>query len=728
MGVWLGSAALALSFSAPARADGLDRNSEAEVSADTRGSASGDIVVTGEKVRSEAGGGTKTDTPLIETPQSISVVSGDDISDFGIQNLNQALRFVAGVTPEQRGASAEVYDQFALRGFAAPRYLDGLRIFDSPTGYADTQIDVSRIDRYEIVKGPASALYGQSSPGGLVAISSKLPLQRAFYGALAGTYGNYDLYRIDADLGGRSGAVAYRLYGSVNGADTQQRYGKRRRQTISGAVTLGGDTPTSFTVLAAYSHDPYNGNYSVQPASGTLFANPNGKVPTRFTGSEPGDRFRREQAGLTYLFRHEFGGDWAFRSLGRYQYVSSALGLYYVTGFPTDAAQRIVNRASYATREGLNSWTFDNQLTGTVVTGPVRHNLLFSADRQVLHATEHFAFGGATPIDVYAPVYGTSPTIAPGDVAAVKNPFSGDYAPRVRQQGVYAQDQLALGDARLTLSGRYDWARTALYGTPQKDEKFTYRVGALYLLPFGLSPYASYSTSFQPQTGLVSDDGGTSFRDADPTLGRQIEAGAKYQPPGTQILVTAAWFRIEQTDVLTSVPIGGYSTQSGKVRSKGVEIEASAPLPYGFNTRLAFSRQKVRVVADADPAKIGGKVQGVGKGNLTAFVEWAPDEGPLTGFAIGGDVRHVDKVYAGSALFTAFERPGGYETPSYTVFDALIRYDLGKAASRLGGVTLQVNATNLFDKKHLTSCYLDFVAWCWYGNRRTVQGTIAYKW
>lgn len=180
-----------------------------------------DIVVTGQRVSSQAG--TKSDVPVAETPQSISVITSGDVADLGLANLNQALRFVAGVTPEQRGAAAEVYDQFKLRGFDAPIYLDGLKLFTSATGYASPQIDVSRLDRIEIIKGPASVLYGQSSPGGLVAQSSKLPIDHDLYGAVSATYGTYNLYRADADLGGRIGKGAlWRIYGSVNGADTQK--------------------------------------------------------------------------------------------------------------------------------------------------------------------------------------------------------------------------------------------------------------------------------------------------------------------------------------------------------------------------------------------------------------------------------------------------------------------------------------------------------------------------
>jgi iron complex outermembrane receptor protein len=683
------------------------------------------IVVTGERPRSEATSATKSSTPIAETPQSISVISNGDIATLGLQNLNQALRFVAGVTPETRGASAEVYDQFKLRGFDAPVYLDGLKQFGSATGYAVPQVDVSRLDRIEVVKGPASVLYGQSSPGGLVAEVSKLPLDRDLYGAVSGTYGNYDLYRVDADIGGRvSDGLLWRIYGSANGADEQQRYGKRERQTISAAATAGAGSATTFTILAAYSHDPFNGTYGVFPALGTLINNPQGKISSNFYGGEPGDFFKREQAALTYIFNHDFGNGWALRSSGRYQFVKTRMGIVYTGGAPVDAtdpAPTLYSRYAYSTREQLNNWTFDNQLTGTVDTGPLTHHLLFGVDRQVAHSAGLSAFGGATPIDVYNPVYGTMPTPqTPYDVPsyALDGTFvTPDYANvRQRQQGIYAQDQISAGDLRVTLSGRQDWARQAQGTTVQRNDKFTWRAGALYTLPFGLAPYVSYSTSFEPQTAQLR-----SGELAKPSLGKQIEAGAKYQVPSTNILVTAAWFRIDQTNVVVSYP-DFTADQIGKVRSQGVEVEATAPLPYGFNAKLAFSHQRVKKLEDVVAANIGLPLATVGRGGISANLEWAPTSGTASGFAIGGAVRHVDKTYAD------FYSDGiARYSPAYTVFDALMRYDLAKLNPRLANVELGVNATNLFDKKYLTSCFANY-AWCWYGNRRTVQGTISYHW
>lgn len=683
-----------------------------------------EVVVTGARAATIATSASKTDTPLMETPQSITVVDAVQIAGLGLQNLNQALRGVAGVTPETRGAAAEVYDQFKLRGFDVPTYLDGLKLFASATGYAAPQVDVSRLDRIEVLKGPASALYGQSSPGGLVDEVSKLPLSLPSYGAVSAALGSQDLYRLDGDVGGQAGTnLLWRLYGSVNGAHQQQDQGKRERQTLSGAVTLGAASATSLTLLANYSHDPLNGDYGVWPALGVLIPNAAGKVSTHFYGGEPGDFFRRDQAALTYILKHDFGDGWSFRASGRYQYVQSQLGIVYTTGSAVDAtdpAPTLFSRASYATREHLDDWTFDNQLTGEFNTGPLRHKLLIGFDDQVANSAELSAFGSAAPIDVYNPVYGAMATPrTPYQVPA----YGGGYvsptsvSTRQDQEGVYLQDQIAAGGLRLTLSGRQDWASQTSGGQTQNDQKFTWRAGALYLTPMGLAPYVSYATSFEPQAALLKTGGL-----AKPSLGEQLEAGLKYQVPRTHVQLSGAWFRIEQTNVVVYDPVSYAASQAGKVRSQGVEVEASGTLPHGFSARVAFSRQDVKDVEDVDPTAVGQGLATVGRGGVSANLDWTARSGRLQGLVIGAAVRHVDGAYAGRYIDGR-----AYTTPDYTVVDGLIRMDLGKVDPRLTGVSLALNATNLFDTTYITSCYANY-GWCWYGNRRTVLGTIGFRW
>jgi iron complex outermembrane receptor protein len=727
--------ALATALAAPAFA------ADVAAPADAANADDNTILVTGALGDKQVSAGSKSTLPIAETPQSISVITREDIEKLGVANLNQSLRYVAGVTPETRGAGGEIYDQFMLRGFTAPIYLDGLKQFASTTGYATPQVDISRLESINVVKGPASALYGQSSPGGLVAMTSKLPLDKEFYGSAAATYGTYNLYRFDADVGGKlSDAIGVRLYGSANGADTQQVYGSRARQTISGAVTAKIDEKTTLTVLAAYSHDPKNGNYSGAPASGTLFYNVHGKVSTSYADGEPDGFFRRDQFAATYILNHDFGGGWKFRAAGRYTQVTGHLGSIYETGLQTglsDISQQTTSsRGSYATDETLNNWTFDNQLTGRIKTGPLTHDIMIGLDRQTAHSTEAAAFGSANDLNIFNPVYGqTAVPQTPAQAGAVSN-----YLVSMGQTGVYGQDTISVGGLRVLLSGREDWAATwsqTIGSAPalQKDSKFTGRAGVLYKTDFGIAPYASYSTSFEPQSATLATGG-----IAKPSMGKQVEAGVKYQPKGTPILISAAWFHIEQTNVVTTNPVNFLATQSGKIRSEGFEVEANAPLPGGFNVRAAYSHQRVRNVADDDVRNIGGGQIGAGDGNLTVNVDWTAKSGPLKSLNIGAGMRHVSRVYAGvldttqtyvNSGYTTFNL-GNYKqyyTPAYTLFDASLHYDLSNLSSKMKGMTLSVNLTNIFDKKYLTSCYMypDYDAWCWYGQRRTAQGTLAWK-
>ena len=687
------------------------------------------VTVTGSRAPTTAAAGTKGDTPLLETPQSISVISRDNLDVRGVANLNQALRYTAGITPETRGANAEVYDLFKLRGFDAPQYLDGLKIYASPTGYAATQIDLSRLDRIEVVKGPASVLYGQSSPGGLIALTSKLPHVGGHYGSVEATIGTFDLYRLDGDVGGAlnaDGSVLYRVSGTVNGAHTQQTFGERQRTSISPAITFGAGGDTTLTLLAALSHDPRNGNYGVQPLSGTVDPNPNGQISRKFADGEPAlQRYARDQSAVTYLLDHQLGGGWAVHANGRFQRVSASAEGVYTTGIPTDASLRTFGRGSLRTDEGLSDWTFDNRIDGSVTTGAVTHKLLFGLDYQHAASNEGAGFGAATDIDAFAPVYGTTTTLPT---------TTSFYQVRQRQLGVYAQDQLSLGGLRLTLSGRYDQTRGQLQeaasatDSEKDDHKLTYRVGGLYLFDNGLAPYASVSTSFEPQSSSVARaDGSTGI--ADPSVGKQLEAGLKYQPAGTTILLTAAVFRIDQTHVVVSNPITFSATQSGKVRSQGVEFEAKLPVVKNLDLTASYSRQRVRTLQDDNAFNVGHPLIGVAEQNAGLFANYRVDQGALAGVNVGGGVRYVGSTYGGYLTDAAGTSVSRYVSSSpYTVVDAVVGMDLGRFGAQYKGLTLALNVANLFDRRYVNSCYVNFVQWCWYGQQRTVQATLGAHW
>jgi iron complex outermembrane recepter protein len=687
------------------------------------------IMVRARKASTVASSATKTDTPIVDTAQSVTVITRNEMDIRGVLNLNQAVRYAAGITQDQRGSTATRYDMFALRGFTVPTFLDGLKLQSSPNGYATAQTDTSRLDSIEILKGPASALYGQSSPGGLVALSSKLPTASKFYGSVAATGGSFDLYRVDADVGGwatDNGFVRYRLYGTANGSHSQLTKTGSQRFSISPAVTIGGDGPTTLTLLGNYQYDPENASYGSVPLLGSLTHAAFGRIPRDFYDGDPSfEEFNRKQGSITYIFTHRFNSDWSFTSRGRYDNIQTAYKSVYGTGvyadpvtYLPDLAQEEAgnfNRGAISANEQMNNLAFDNQFRGHVRTGILRHTIMAGFDYQQSRATEVEGYGSAPDINVLHPVYGQ--TIAP-------LPTIANYLTNQHQIGAYGQDEIRLNRFILMGSLRNDWYRSNqteyLSGsrTHESPGQITFRASGLYHFDFGLAPYISYSTSFQPQSGVVSNDGGRTTRQADPSIGKQLEGGAKYQIPGTPILLSAAGFHIEQTNVLVAAGNLGYSTESGKVHSDGFEFEAHVDAYKGLMITAAYSTQRTHDDSTGKPL-----VQ-AGRGNASLFAFYTLPKGPMQGFGIGAGLRHAASAYGGTASF------GDVNVPSYTVFDASARYDLGKLSHSLRGWTVSASVRNLFDKRYVASCYgyAPYDEWCWYGERRNAQGTLGFTW
>ncbi|MCQ9154101.1 TonB-dependent siderophore receptor [Acidomonas methanolica] len=676
------------------------------------------IRVQGHYVSTMASSATKSDTPLVDTAQSVTVITRNEMDVRGVLTLNQAVRYAAGITANLRGGGVGTrYDLFQLRGFTVPTFLDGLKLQPSPTGYATAQTDTSRLERVEILKGPASALYGQSSPGGLVALSSKLPLDKRFYGGVTATGGSFDLYRVDADAGGyatENGFVRYRIYGTVNGQHSQLSRTGSRRFSISPAVTFGGDGPTTLTLLGNYQYDPENGSYGGVPLIGSLKPAAFGYLPRNFyDGDVSFEKFNRRQGAITYLFDHRFDKDWSFTSRGRYDDIRTIYRSVYDAGYWS--GPYTLPRYVWGASEHTHNLAFDSHFNGHVRTGPLSHALMFGFDYMQQNATNLEISGSAPPLDVRDPNY---------DQAITRYPYM-RYLTQQHQIGIYAQDEVRWRNLILTGSLRNDWYRShqaeTFQGSSTKETptQITWRASGLYHFDFGLAPYISYSTSFQPQAGLVSNDGGKSFRQADPSLGKQLEGGVKYQIPGTPILLTAAAFHIEQTNVLVASATNAYSTQSGLVHSDGFEFEAHIDAYKNLMVTAAFSTQDVHDDSTGKPL-----IQS-GKGNASLFAFYTMPSGWMKGFGIGGGLRYAARAYGGQATY------GAVNVPSYVVFDASASYDLGALDPSLKRWKLRASVRNLFDRNYIANC-LSYASYnqeyCYYGAQRNAQASIGYSW
>ncbi|MHB8286204.1 MAG: TonB-dependent siderophore receptor [Caulobacteraceae bacterium] len=671
-----------------------------------------EVIVTGAK--QEANSGTKSNTPLIETPQSISVINRDELDLRVVTDLNQALYYTAGVSPDTRGATASRYDLLQLRGFTPDQYLDGLKLIAS-AAYAVPQVDITTLDKVEVVKGPASVLYGQASPGGLVALSSKLPTTTAF-GEATLSGGSFGYVQGALDLGGpidADGKFLFRINGMIDHSDGQVNDSPSERYTINPSLTWRPDSKTTWTLLYSYQNDPKAGSYGSAPLQGTLLPNPKGTVPEDFYDGEPAyEKFQREQNAVSSFFTRDLGSGWTFRQNSRFMDVTTHYGSVY--SFGLDADYTTLNRYFYGADERVDNLTLDNQVTGSFVTGPVTHNVIFGVDYQHTSQNELATGGSASSIDLFNPVYG-------GTVTGLYTSYN--VRLNLEQTGVYAQDQLALDHWRLMLSGRYDWVdssqfdKTGLTTTSMSVGKFTGRAGLLYLFDDGLAPYASYSTSFEPQTSETATG-----QVLAPTQGKQAEVGVKYQPKVWDTLVTLSVYDLRETNVATPDPNDpNASIAAGEVRSRGIELEGhTRPLP---NVELSGSYTYIdNMVTKSNDATdpVGTRPYGVPQETANAFGVYTWRSGILQDLGLGGGVRYLGQSFNGAT-------GAGYaKLPPATLFDLIGKYDFSHINPALRGVTMDVNVTNLFGARYISSCYSTY--WCWYGAERTAQATVRYRW
>ncbi|NVN04962.1 TonB-dependent siderophore receptor [Asaia spathodeae] len=676
------------------------------------------MTVRGQKGATIASSATKSNTPLIETAQSVTVVTRNEMDIRGVLTLNQAIRYAAGITPDLRGGVGTRYDLFQLRGFTIPEFLDGLRLQDSPTGYAIAQIDTSRLERLEILKGPASALYGQSSPGGLVALQSKTPLDKGSYGSVNATGGMFDLYRVDADMGGyatRDGSIRYRVYGTVNGQHTQLTRTGSRRFSISPTVSFGGNGPDTLTLIGNYQYDPEAGTYGGVPLEGSLKPAPfGGYLPRNFyDGDARFEKFNRKHGAFTYIYTHRFNNDWSFSTRGRYDDLSTQYRSVYNAGYWD--ADGMLPRYGFGTTEHTRNLAFDSGFHGKLRTGPFVHMLMAGFDYQQQWANETAGQSNAPDLNVFAPNYDMG--IDPLETYA-------RYKVDSHQIGAYGQDEIHWGGLILTGSIRNDWFRSRQIeylsdsNSKQSPSQITWRASGLYHFKFGLAPYISYATSFQPQTGVVLETSGSTHQ-ANPSIGKQLEGGLKYQLPGTPILLTAAGFHIEQTNVLVSIPNSIYNTQQGLVHSDGFEFEAHMDSWHNLTVDAAVSVQRVHDDSTGKPL-----IQS-GRGNASLFGFYTVPGGRLRSLGFGAGMRYSASAYGGEASY------GSANVPQYALFDASLRYDLVNVSRSLKGWTVGANVRNLFDKNYVTNClaYAAYgQAFCYYGERRNAQATLGFAW
>ncbi len=654
--------------------------------------------------------GTKTDTPLIETPAQISVVGRDEMDAIGAQSLQQSLRYAAGITPETRSTLGG-YDMLYGRGFFLDKYLDGMKLANN-NGFASPQTELYGLERVEFIHGPASVLYGQASPGGLVNQISKRPTATSF-GEVSLMGGSYSRFQGAFDIGGpldREGKFLYRLTGLARQSDTQVDYAREKRLFIAPSLTWRPTADTSLTILTHYKDDPDLGLYNFVPAQGSVLGNPNGKIPTSFYAGDPGfNDLSRKQYSLGYAFEHRFNDTWTVRQNLRYLHTDGTFKQ--VLPLSLAANGRTLNRYVQVDYETVGTFTVDNQVQAKFETGPLRHTVLAGLDYQNVADKDRIGQAVGPSIDIFNPVYNQN-IVAPG--INTTNMYQ-----TLNQTGVYLQDQMKIDRFSFLVAGRNDWVdnktrnRLNNTATTLSDSAFTGRVGAVYQFDFGLAPYVAYTTSFQPTSGTAF--GGGAFK---PTTGKQVEGGVKYQPAGINSFVTLSAFNMTQQDVLTPDPAHtGFSVQTGEIRSRGIEIEGQASPMDGLNLTASYSYLDSEVTR-SNSTNLGKTPLYTPSNMASAWADYTIQGGPARGLGFGAGARYVGATWGNST--------NTLRIPGFTLFDATIHYDLGGLNTALQGAKVAINASNLFDKTYVSEC--TNTVNCLYGYRRTIYATLSYRW
>ncbi|MBY5767176.1 TonB-dependent siderophore receptor [Rhizobium leguminosarum] len=648
-------------------------------------------------------GATKISTPLVETPRSISVTTEKEIEQRGAQTVIEAVRYSAGVTTGTSGFDPR-FDQIYIRGYNATTvgdYRDGLR--QPYINYGTFRTEPYQLQRVEVIKGPVSVLYGSGSPGGLVNKISKLPTEEPIR-EVGISYGTEDRVQGMFDFGGPISEdnedFLYRIVGVARRGDTNFDIADDR-YLLAPSFTWRPDEGMSFTVYGLAQADETDSNVGAITTS-------DGRI-LDIRASDPDYDYQKvKQQQVGYQFEHEFDNGLTFRQNLRYSHLdlrARYLGVSSWTG-------TVAHRGTNAIRDEMNVFQVDNQLEAKFDTGPLAHTMLFGLDYTNLQSSFGYGAGAADPafdFDIANPTYGVSGATPDYNVLASDADM--------RQVGIYVMDQIEVGNWRFNLGGRQTWVnqtRDATLPTVSSEEvdknAFSVQAGALYLFDNGIAPFVSYATSFDPVTNRS-----TTNTILPPTKGEQYEVGVKYQPPGSDILLSAvAYHIVEQNKPRLADPLTFAYDSQGEVTGKGIELEARAAIADGLDIIAAYTYNDSEVTGGNNV----GNTPAITPTHIASL--WAnytfQESNPFNGLSVGAGVRYIGETWTDVANTS--------KNPATFYVDASASYDFGAVDKKYEGLTAAFAIRNIADERE-TVCEEGF---CYLGQGRNMTGTLKYRW
>jgi iron complex outermembrane recepter protein len=656
--------------------------------------------------------GAKIDTPFIETPQSISSVTKQQLEDRNPQTLLDTIAYTPGTRVGGYGFDPR-FDSFTVRGFDVTYtgvFRDNLR--QPGAGSSLFKTEPYGLEGVSILRGPSSALYGASGAGGLYNLISKRPTEETLREVQV-QYGSHNRYQGQFDFSGPvndEDPFYYRLTGLARSADTEQVGVPDDRLYLAPAFTWKPDEDTRLTILGEYSRTKTGGTAAYYFDGVT--------VSDFFAGNPAYNDSVQSQGRIGYEFERRLNETFTFRQNARASWLNTDTD--WTFAYAPNAVDPLLLDSSAGTfEEWLDTYTIDNQLEAKFETGALEHTLLAGIDFTKLRWKSLDGRGTTPPLDTRNPTLGRPVDPIAFQTKTVQDQFI---------TGLYLQDQVRYDALTFTLGGRYDWVSTdtdntdlasgAVSTIPQDDRAFSWRAGLTYETEWGVTPYASYSTAFSPNAGINLETGNP-FK---PTESEQQEIGVKYLLPDSNTLLTAALFNIDQSNGLyyevVNLPSGpaNIQVQRGKLRSRGLELEASTSLDNGLSLIASYTYTQAKII-EGPAATLGHDVSSVPRHMASLWAHYTmPEDGALAGLGFGAGVRFTGASYGSDENTT--------RNNSRALVDASIDYDFGAINKDFEGLKLQVNATNLFNRRDPV-CSAGF---CYRDQGRTVIGSLKYSW
>lgn len=657
---------------------------------------------------------TRTDTPINEIPQSISVIGAQQIKDQGSQTLAEAIRYSPGISTNTYGAN-NTRDWFFMRGSPSIVFEDGLSDSLDLGSRGDTLTEPFAYERIEALRGSNAVITGNNYPGGFVNLVSKRP-QADNFRELSLSYGSYNFKKIAADFTGaldKESKWLYRFIAVTHDSDTQIKHTKSKSVLVKPMLTWRPDNKTELTLFADYQRDN-NTLENYFPTYGSFIDRPIGKIPIDRYFGEPGyDKGRGTTKRIGWEFSRKINDNWQLKHHFRYAHLDKHFRMIYPLywiqdiyydkdGLPDRAYGEYMQRGIDTRVEKRISYSTDLSIEGKFNTGSLQHNALLAIDTSHIHGHSGQYETTISPLNVYNPIY--------GNFTAPKIPYIPRTNNKLRSFGITLQDQIKIGDNLiLTGTARYDRAHSEKGLVSQTHHRVSPRLGIVWLAGNGFSPYLSYSESFQNWYGTRKFNGEL----AKPLIAKQFEAGIKWQPTHKNALLSAAIFKSKEENTFTpDLEHPGFMEQLGEVTRKGLELEAGFSLDnWDIISQYTYNRSYTSKTVPAMANQLKQQNIFIPRHSASLWVAHKFDHLGIPNLRVGAGIVYRGKVGDGVK--------DGAIVPAVTTVDMMASYDKGP-------LTLSLNINNLTDRKSFASC--EIKAKCTYIYRRNIVGNISYKW